>query len=171
MAWGRSGYYFDDCDNGWVVNRIKEFYPILYGKIDFCNSKLIGKEFATGIVLKMVKGKEVSWVGFGHETNTNQRSKWLSWMENCIEKKAILLSKTIVEVKIEKGVKDLTKGRWNKSLSLMLVVGRLEKSTFVLTLFWKEQIGMGELMNIVGLESSRAKMVKLKKKSSTVNSL
>jgi hypothetical protein len=82
-----------------------------------------------------------------------------------------LLSKTIVEVKIEKGVKDLTKGRWNKSLSLMLVVGRLEKSTFVLTLFWKEQIGMGELMNIVGLESSRAKMVKLKKKSSTVNSL
>jgi hypothetical protein len=107
---GKEWLLDDDCDNGRLVDRIKEIYPILYGKIDFPKSKLIVKEFARGIVVKMVKGKKFSWVGFGHETNINQRSKWLSWMENCIEKKAILLSKTIVEMKIEEGVKDLTKG-------------------------------------------------------------
>jgi hypothetical protein len=48
----------------------------------------------------MVKGKKISWARFGHETNTNQRSKWVSWMEKCIENKAILLGKTIAKNEI-----------------------------------------------------------------------
>jgi len=60
------------------VDRIKEIYPIVYGKTKLPKSKLIGKEFAKGIVVEIMKGKKVSWVGFCHETNTNQRSKWLS---------------------------------------------------------------------------------------------
>ncbi len=94
-----------------MVDRIKKIYPIFYGKTDLPKSlKLIGKEFARGIIVEMVKGKKVNWAGFGHETNTNQRSKWLSWMEKCIENKAILLGKTIVEMKIEESVEDLMEG-------------------------------------------------------------
>ncbi len=73
-----------------MVDRIKEIYPIVYGKIDVLRSKLIGKEFARGIVVEIVKGKRVNWARFYDETNTNQRSKWLSWMEKCIEKKDVL---------------------------------------------------------------------------------
>lgn len=83
-----------------MVYRIKEIYPIVYGKTNLPKSKLTGKELAKGIVVEMVKGKKVSWAGFGHETNTNQRSKWVSWMEKYIENKAILLGKTIVKMKI-----------------------------------------------------------------------
>jgi len=42
------------------VDRIKEFYPIVYDKTNLPKSKLIGKEFARGIVVEMVKGKKVS---------------------------------------------------------------------------------------------------------------
>jgi hypothetical protein len=70
---GKEWLLNDDCDNGRMLDRIKKKNPILYGKIDFPKSKLIGKEFARGIVINMVKGKKFSWVGFGHETNTNQR--------------------------------------------------------------------------------------------------
>jgi len=94
-VWGKSGYSFVDCHHVQMVDRIKEIYPIVYSKTNLSRSKLIGKEFARGIVVEIVKGKKVNWAGFGHETNTNQRSKWLSWMEKCIEKKAILLGKTV----------------------------------------------------------------------------
>jgi hypothetical protein len=43
-----------------VVDRIKEFYPIVYDKTNLPKSKLIGKEFVRGIVVEMVKGKKVS---------------------------------------------------------------------------------------------------------------
>lgn len=56
-----------------------------------------------------MKGRKVSWVGFAHETNTNQRSKWLSWMEKCIEKKATLLGKSVGQVKVEDGLVGLMK--------------------------------------------------------------
>jgi hypothetical protein len=55
-----------------MLNRIKEIYLVIYGKENVPKSKLIGKEFARGIVAKIVKGKKVSWVGFAHETNANQ---------------------------------------------------------------------------------------------------
>jgi hypothetical protein len=109
-ARGRSGYSFVDCHNDQVVDRIKEIYPIVYGKIDLPRNKPIGKEFARGIVVEIVKGKKVNWSGFGNETNTNQRSKRLSWMEKCIENKVVLLGKTITKVNLEEGVEDLMKG-------------------------------------------------------------
>lgn len=105
-AQGRSGYSFADCHNAQVVDRIKERYPIVYGKTNMLRNKLIGKEFARGIVVEIVKSKKVSWLRFNNETNTNQRSKWLSWMEKCIEKKVVLLGKTIVEVKLDEGRKE-----------------------------------------------------------------
>lgn len=92
------------------MDRIKERYPIVYGKTNLIRNKLIGKEFVKGIVVEIVKGKKVSWPIFSNETNINQRSKWLYWMEKCIEKKVVLLGKTITKVKLEEGVEDLMKG-------------------------------------------------------------
>jgi len=115
----------------------------------------------------MVKGKKVCWVGFGHETNTNQGSKWLSWMENCIEKKGILLIKTIVEVKIEEGVKDLTKGRRKMKQEFEFGVsgGKVGEVNLCFDLVLKRtnwNRGVDEHCELE-LESSKAKMVKLKK--------
>jgi hypothetical protein len=91
--------------------------------------------------------------------------KWLSWMEKCIEKKEILLGKTIVEVKIEEGVEDLMKGERKVKQEFEYGVngGKVGKAIFCLE---KNKLEVGELMNIVGLEleSSRVDMVKLKKK-------
>jgi len=50
-------------------------YPIVYGKSTTPKSKLLGKEFAKGIVTKVVKGILLSWSSFGHETNINQQGK------------------------------------------------------------------------------------------------
>jgi hypothetical protein len=57
-----------------------------------------------------VKGQKVNWVGFGHDMNTNQQSKWLSWIEKCIKKKENLVGKIIAQVKTELGVEDVMKG-------------------------------------------------------------
>jgi len=105
-----------------VVDRIKEIYPIVYGKKNLPKSKVIGKEFARGIIVEMVKGKKVNWARFGYETNINQRFKWLSLMEKCIEKKAILLGKIIIEVEIEEGVKDLMKREWKVTTTTKCVL-------------------------------------------------
>jgi hypothetical protein len=59
--WGRSGYSFVNCHNAQVVDKIKEIYPIIYGKINLPKSKLIKKEFVKGIFVEMVKQKKVSW--------------------------------------------------------------------------------------------------------------
>jgi hypothetical protein len=78
-------------------------------------SKLLGKEFAKGIVVEVVKGKVVSWANFGHETNTNWQGKWQPKLDTLITKKALLLGmdvgdvkkelKVVEIVKVEKGVK------------------------------------------------------------------
>jgi hypothetical protein len=39
----------------------------MYGKSNVPKSKLLGKEFAKGIVVEVVKGKTISWASFGHE--------------------------------------------------------------------------------------------------------
>jgi hypothetical protein len=67
-------------------------------------SKLIGKEFVKGIIIEIVKGKKVSWVGLAHETNAKQQSKWLSWMDKCVEKKVAILGKIASKMKIEDGI-------------------------------------------------------------------
>jgi len=87
--------------------RIKEIYIIMYGKNGVSRSQSIGKEFVEGIVVEIMKGKKISWVGFGHET---QRSKWLSRMEKCIEKKANLEGKIVAQMKTKLGVVDVMKG-------------------------------------------------------------
>jgi hypothetical protein len=48
---GMSGYYFANCHNVQVVDRIKEIYPILYGKTNLPKSKVIGKKFARWIIV------------------------------------------------------------------------------------------------------------------------
>jgi len=160
----RSGYSFADCHNAQAVDRIKERYPFVYGKTNMFRNKLIGKEFARGIVVEIVKGKKVSWSRFNNETNTNQRSTWLSWMEKCIEKKVVLLGKTITKVKLEEGVKDLMKGERKMKRKFESGVG-VGKVGEINPSFESNKLELGELMNIVGLEleSFRAQFVKLKK--------
>ncbi len=69
LARGKSGYSFVDYHDQKVLDRIKEIYLVVYV---VPKSKLIGKEFAKGIVVKFLKGKKVSWARLAHETNENQ---------------------------------------------------------------------------------------------------
>jgi len=110
LARGRDGFSFVDCYNFQVVARIKEMYFIVYGKNEVLKSKLIGKDFVKGIIIEVMKGRKVSWDGFGHETHTNERSKWLSWMEKCIEKKANLVGKIVAQVETKLRVEHVMKG-------------------------------------------------------------
>jgi hypothetical protein len=64
----RSGYSFVDVHEDKVLYRIKELYLIVYGKSIVPKFKVLGKEFAKGIVMKI----PISWVNFGNEINTNQ---------------------------------------------------------------------------------------------------
>lgn len=166
-ARGRSGYSFVECYNFQIVERIKEIYIIVYGNNEVPRSKLIRKEFARDIVVEIVKGQKVSWVGFGHEINTNQQSKWLSWIEKCIEKKENLVGKTIAQVKTKLGMEDVMKGEKKVKRKFDLGssgwnVGKVSHSID------KNKIEVVDLMNIVGLEleskSSKVGMVKLNKK-------
>ncbi len=69
---GRSGYSFANVHDDKVLDRIRELYLMVYGKPTMPKSKLLGKEFAKGIVVKVVKGISFSWASFGHEANINQ---------------------------------------------------------------------------------------------------
>ncbi len=73
LARGRSGYSFVDVHDDKELNRIKELYPIVYGKSIVPKTKLLGKEFAKGIVVKVVEKILVNWANCGHETNTNHQ--------------------------------------------------------------------------------------------------
>lgn len=75
LARRRSRYSFVNVHDDKVLDIIKKLYPIIYGKSITPKSKLLGKEFAKGIVTKVVKGILVSWSSFGHETNINQQGK------------------------------------------------------------------------------------------------
>ncbi len=88
------------------MDTIKEIYHVVY---TIPKSKLIGKEFVKGTVIEIMKSKKVSWAGLVHETNANQRSKWLSWMDKCVENKVAILGEIASEVKIEDGVVGLMK--------------------------------------------------------------
>jgi hypothetical protein len=107
LAKGRSGYSFVGYHDQKVLDTTKEIYLVVY---TIPKSKLISKEFIKGIVIEIVKGKKVSWARLAHETNANQRSKWSSWMDKCVEKKVTILGKIASEVKIEDGIVGLVKG-------------------------------------------------------------
>ncbi len=101
LARGRNGYSFADVHDDNVLDRIKELYPIVYGKYTIPKSKLLGKEFAKGIMANVMKGISVNRASFGHETyNTNQWGKWKSKLDIFIAKKTSLLGTNVVEVKI-----------------------------------------------------------------------
>jgi hypothetical protein len=51
-AKGRSGYSFADVHEDKVLYRIKELYPIVYGKSIVQKFKVLGKELQKGIVAK-----------------------------------------------------------------------------------------------------------------------
>ncbi len=91
LARSKSGYSFVDVHDRKIMDKIWYLYPIIYGKEDFPKSKLIGKEFAKGIVVDVVKGMVVSWASFGHETNPNQRGKWQLWVDTLVAKKVMML--------------------------------------------------------------------------------
>jgi hypothetical protein len=78
-------------------------------------------------------------------------------MEKCIEKKVVLLGKTVIEVKLEEGVEDLMKGKRKMKREFESGVG-VGKVSVVSPSLEKSKLELGELMNIVGLEleSSRA---------------
>jgi hypothetical protein len=52
-ARGRNGYFFANVHDDKVLDRMKELYPIVYGKSIVSKSKLLGKEFAKGIVVEV----------------------------------------------------------------------------------------------------------------------
>jgi hypothetical protein len=52
-ARGRSGYSFANVHDDKVLDRIKGLYPIVYGKSIVSKFKLLGKEFAMEIVVKV----------------------------------------------------------------------------------------------------------------------
>ncbi len=85
-------------------------------------------------------------------------------MEKCIEKKVVLLGKTITKVKLEEGVEDLMKGERKMKWKFESGVG-VGKVGEINPSFENSKLELGELMNIVGLEleSSRTQLVKLKK--------
>ncbi len=66
---GRSGYSFVDYHDQKVLDRKKKIYLVIY---TIPKRKLIGKAFVKGMVVEIVKGKKMSWVGLAHETNANQ---------------------------------------------------------------------------------------------------
>ncbi len=109
---GRSGYSFVDVHDSKIMDKIWYLYPIIYGKEDLPKSKLIGKEFAKGIVVDVVKGMAISWASFGRETNTNQRGKWHSRVDTLVTKKAMMLCQTVIQVK--KDVKLVTLSSWRR---------------------------------------------------------
>jgi len=71
---GRSRYSFADVHDEKVLDRVKELYPIVYGKLIVPKFKLLW-EFAKGIMAKLVKKILVIWVSFSHEININQQGK------------------------------------------------------------------------------------------------
>jgi hypothetical protein len=106
---GRGRYSFANVHDDKVLDRIKELYPIMYGKSSVPKSKLLGKEFAKGIVAEMVKGILVNWANFGHETNTNQQGKWQSKLDTLIANEALVFGLNMWEVKKELKVLDIVK--------------------------------------------------------------
>jgi hypothetical protein len=70
-----------ECCNLAIKSKVEHIWPLCYGKAKVPSSKLIVKEFALGIKLEKKFSKDVSWVAFIEETNTNQHSKFFKRWE------------------------------------------------------------------------------------------
>lgn len=68
---GKSKFWFGDVKDSKVKFAIARLYPIVYQKPNVVKTKLIGKKFAIGIVADVVKGLDVDWASYAHDTNRN----------------------------------------------------------------------------------------------------
>jgi hypothetical protein len=106
----KSGFWFGDVKDSKVKSAIARLYPIVYQKPSLIKTKLIGKEFAIGIVADVVKGLDVDWASFAHITNRNQRSAWQKKMKAALEMKASLTERNFNEILEEEDMDTLMKG-------------------------------------------------------------
>ena len=106
----KSGFWFGDVKDTKVKSAIARLYPIVYQKPSLIKTKLIGKEFAIGIVADVVKGLDVDWASFAHITNRNQRSAWQKKMKAALELKASLTDRNFSEVLEEEDMDTLMQG-------------------------------------------------------------
>lgn len=112
---GKSGFFFGDCKNVEVKNAINRIYPVVYQHPHGPKNKLIGKDFAIGIVADVVKKLDVSWAAFALQTNCNQRSAWKKKMVTALQSKAELVDKSFEEVAAEEGLDDLLEVNFSHS--------------------------------------------------------
>ena len=112
---GKSGFFFGDCKNLEVKSAIQKIYPVVYQHPHGPKNKLIGKDFAIGIVADVVKKLDVSWAAFALQTNCNQRSAWRKKMVTALQSKAKLTDKTFEEVAAEESLDDLLQVYFNHS--------------------------------------------------------
>lgn len=107
---GKSGFFFGDCKDSELRSAIQKTYSIVYQHPFAPKNKLIGKEFAIGIVADVVKKLDVSWAAFACATNNNQRSAWKKKMTTALRSKAALTNQTFEEVASEEGLENLLQG-------------------------------------------------------------
>ncbi len=159
---GKSGYSFANLHDSKIMDKIQYLYLIVYGKEDLPKSKLIGKEFAKGIVVDVVKGMVVSWANFGYETNTNQRGKWQSWVDTLVANKAMMLCQTIPQVKKDLKLVDIVK--LEKGVKAKIEVLALDKVTKI-SLWTMKKNEVANLLSVVGfeLEADMAEIVNMNK--------
>ena len=112
---GKSGFFFGDCKNVDVKSAINRIYPVVYQHPHGPKNKLIGNDFAIGIVADVVKKLDVSWAAFALQTNCNQRSAWKKKMVTTLQTKASLIDQTFEEVAAEEGLDDLLQVIFNHS--------------------------------------------------------
>lgn len=108
---GKSGFFFGDCKNADVKSEINRIYSIVYQHEHGPKNKLIGKDFAIGIVADVVKKLDVSWAAFAAQSNNNQRSAWKKKMTTALQAKARLTQKSFEEVAAEEGLDDMLQVR------------------------------------------------------------
>ena len=96
--WGLQECRGEDCH--------QQNYPVVYQHPHGPKNKLIGKDFAIGIVDDVVKKLDVSWAAFALQTNCNQRSAWKKKMVTTLQSKALLIDQTFEEVAAEEGLDD-----------------------------------------------------------------
>lgn len=107
---GKSGFLFADVKDPKIKSAIARLYPIVYQKPYVVKTKLIGKEFAIGIVAEVVKGLDVDWASYAHDTNRNQRSSWQKKMRGQLEMKAALTKRDFTELLEEEDLTTLMQG-------------------------------------------------------------
>ena len=98
-----------------MKSAINKIYPDVYQHPHGSKNKLIGNDFAIGIVANVVKKLDVSLAAFALQTNCNQRSAWKKKMVTALQSKARLTDKTFEEVAAEEGLDDLLQVNFNHS--------------------------------------------------------